>query len=86
MGSDQTSNQVVTKEQEEKKFGRRCPLFADVLILITQLLLAACFIYFAYFYNPINEISCFAAYGSTELVTISDSQDTSDCTTQKCKN
>ena len=41
---------------------------ADVIIFLTQLLLAACFIYFAYFYKPIDELQCRAAYGDNEIV------------------
>ena len=47
---------------------RKLPIVADVIIFLTQLLLAACFIYFAYFYKPIDTLTCYAAYGDDQPV------------------
>ena len=66
-GSDNVSSQQqVVSAEKIIPIKRKLPIVADVLIFITQLLLAGCFIYFAYFYKPIDSLTCYAAYGADQ--------------------
>jgi len=69
IGSD-SGNQQQKSVQDDIKIPikRRLPLVADAVIFLTQLLLAGCFIYFAYFYKPIDTLTCYAAYGSDQPI------------------
>ncbi len=72
LGSDDTGSKTQSQSTAVKKethFTRKLPILADVIILITQLLLTGCFVYFAYFYKPIDTLSCEAAYGDNQPVT-----------------
>lgn len=69
LGSDTTAQKVQKEKNRANRITRKLPLVADIIIFLTQLLLAACFIYFAYFYTPMDTYECKAAYGSTLIVT-----------------
>ena len=67
IGSDSVSSQQKST-QEDIPIKRRLPFVADATIFLTQLLLAGCFIYFAYFYKPIDTLTCYAAYGADQPI------------------
>jgi len=65
---DANSKTKTTTTENKIPITRRLPIVADILIFIVQLLLAACFIYFAYFYKPIDTLTCYAAYGDNQAI------------------
>lgn len=67
--SEDANSKTKTASTENKiPITRRLPIVADVIIFLVQLLLAACFIYFAYFYKPIDTLTCYAAYGDSQAI------------------
>jgi hypothetical protein len=67
--SEDANSKAKTASTENKiPITRRLPIVADVIIFLVQLLLAACFIYFAYFYKPIDTLTCYAAYGDSQAI------------------
>lgn len=69
IGSGSVSSQQKSAQDDKTiSIKRRLPLVADATIFLTQLLLAGCFIYFAYFYKPIDTLTCYAVYGADQPI------------------